>query len=150
MNAPHELSATANGVSDPTAGSALATLVVTSGLALNPSWPEWVANAGPKGLLQLCSLLSVQIQLDDSAQRRLAEMWAALESAAVDEVSDWALNVTCKVLGPDDASKPVPIGVGATVYTTGELYLSVTFDGLDSALWLTNPVDLLPIVAAVQ
>ena len=118
---------------------------ITSRLGLNPAWPASQSDAA-HALLDLASRLTARLPIDDALLTRLFELWNAAVLAEADEISDWAVSAACTVASAQDNATPTPtptlIGCGATVYSTGEVLLSVNFEGLDTALWFVEFMDL--------
>jgi hypothetical protein len=114
---------------------------IVSGLRLNPAWPHQ-APSECQGLCDLASSLTVELQLAGAEVARLSNLWRSLQAIGADEIGDWALTRRGTVTGAQGSVVPALLAVGATVYADGEVYLTVQLDGVETALWLTEVIDL--------
>lgn len=114
---------------------------IVSGLGLNPAWPA-SQSEGAEALSHLASCVKVRLVMDNALLARLFDLWNAAVFTKADEISDWAVSDGCTVASAQDITAPLLIGCGATVYSTGEVLLSVNFEGLDTALWFVDFLDL--------
>jgi hypothetical protein len=68
-----------------------------------------------------------------------------LMAIEADEIGDWAFEATCTASAKsDDGSLAVPsvISLEATVFASGDVFIGIHFEGVESALWIVEPIDL--------
>lgn len=118
------------------------TFVLRSGLCMNPAWPAAQSNPQWQEMAEFASLFQVEVELDSATIKRLYILWNTLIELAADEIGDWVIASPCRVLSTSDKPAPQARGVGATVYSDGEVNFHVHLDGLDTALWLVEKLDL--------
>lgn len=117
-------------------------LKLRSGLCLNPAWPKHPPHPQELVLAEFTAMLHVELALDRVAISRLLVLWNTLIDLAADEIGDWIIASPCQVFSTSDKPAPLARGVGATVYSDGEVNFHVHLDGLDTPLWLVEKLDL--------
>lgn len=137
-------------ISPPDPASAGTAIQVASHLAVNPGWP----NVPDLDMIaQYAAGLRVTLKLPRPTVERLQRLHEEMLLLEVDEISDWAVDAGCVVepIEPKPAgARPAhAIGVGATVYATGEIHFSVNFQDLEHTLWLKDTVELDELLRAV-
>jgi hypothetical protein len=115
--------------------------VIESGLSLNPAWPLQTSEQALT-LQEFASVLKVRLVLDAPLLARLFQLLDQLALVQADEIGDWALDARCAITSTQVGAPPVLLGIGATVYASGDVFVCVTLEGLDAALWLVEPLDL--------
>jgi hypothetical protein len=114
---------------------------IASGLCLNPSWPTHTSGEAAN-LQELANQVQVILHLNRAALDRLFALWKTLTEINADEIGDWAFEATVSVTATAPIAVPTVRSLLATVYTDGDVLVGVAFEGIDSALWLIERVDL--------
>lgn len=97
-------------------------------------------------LERLAAGARAELVLDAPLLHRLARLWAGLIGISADEVSEWALDAAITLKGPADLPLPEVLAVGASVYASGEVALSLTLEGFDARLWLDGQLELTELI----
>lgn len=125
----------------PEAPSQRPPLVIHCGLMLNPAWPTHFSPAA-MDMAELASTLRAELILDGAAINRLLALHDALVAIDADQIEDWNTGMSCKVTTKGPAEAPTLVGVGAAVYADGDVFISVSLEGIGSSLWLLEPLNL--------
>jgi hypothetical protein len=100
------------------------------------------AGADPASAAALAEALTVRIDLDQAVVNRLFELWNTLLLVEADELGDWSISAQAAI--SHSLINPIPplLGVGATVYASGEAALALMVEGIDVPLWFAEQIDL--------
>ncbi|MGM9489618.1 hypothetical protein [Ideonella sp. YS5] len=96
----------------------------------------------PTATQALAEALSVRVDLDQPVVNRLFELWNTLLAIEADELGDWSLPASARINHCLVGSTPALLGVGATVYASGEVAFAVMAEGIDVPLWFAYLIDL--------
>lgn len=112
------------------------------GLQLSNAAKAEPLGTDPVATQALAEALRVCVHLDQPVVNRLFELWNALLAVEADELGDWSLPARVRVDGSPVGPAPALLGVGATVYASGETALAVMVEGIDLPLWVADLIDL--------
>lgn len=108
----------------------------------------------------IAKAISAELVVDQNLTDRLFKLWNGLVAVDGDELVDWGLEATVKLAGDDEEAGAIAsnnlvlvtgygdllrlgvIGIGATVYLSGEVAFSITLEGLHAPLWFDELLDL--------
>lgn len=90
----------------------------------------------------LADALTVLIELDQVVVNRLFELWNTLLLVEADELGDWSIPAAAHISHSLISPAPSLLGIGATVYASGEVSFAAMVEGVDVPLWFTDLVDL--------
>jgi hypothetical protein len=98
--------------------------------------------SNPADTQALADALAVCVDLDQLVVNRLFELWNNLLAIEADELGDWSLPARAHVNLSRVNPTPALLGVGATVYASGEVALALMVEGIDTPLWFADLIDL--------